>query len=159
VIALALVPGVLSNYGDQPQIDLARYTRAVAHYGSSPALSPGELTVADEADRAAVDGAMLRMLSPVDRPLPALPAGAACRSAPGGDTPVPEETHGADVFVLAGEGPVVARVRRFGAGLPADPLLSVPAHSRSLLRLPLGRLPQPWVIELRSAEPFRVCEP
>lgn len=61
-------------------------------------------------------------------------------------------------FVIApGDAGVDVRLRRFGDGFSAEPLLSLAAGATARLAVPPDRAPVPWHVQLASTAPYRVC--
>lgn len=136
-----------------PQVSAGPYLDAVSDYGSA-AINESELPSQSEQVREAVDGVLVAGMGLRLGPAPA----AFCDKsrivrpgAAGADLPIAHP--GALISPLGG--PVQIRLRRYGSAAPAKPL-AVTAK-QGFLFLPPDRATRPWIMNLRSARPVKVC--
>jgi hypothetical protein len=61
------------------------------------------------------------------------------------------------VYVGAGRAAVEVRLRRFADAFPEAPALTVNPRTTTVVRMAADHSPKPWVVQLRSAAPFRFC--
>jgi hypothetical protein len=171
-----LPPGFVPDPQKIPQIQTAeQYFAALLDFGGSPALTLEELQSAPEADRAAVDGILLRAAPPAQLPVAELPdAGRAPEiEAAAGRTSIaracvryrPEQPQAPLDLAVPGQGLVVdadgellVYMRRFASKFPAAPSIRVVEPTGPVeLQMRRGRAPQPWHARLTATGRITAC--